>query len=87
MDEAVAMMEEESNYIILDVRTPDEFREKHIPGAINIPNKTNGFSKTHIKTPFFRAVSLFFMYEQPKWTALHLLNQMVKCDIIATHMY
>ena len=42
MDEAVALMEEESNYIILDVRTPEEFSERHIPGAINIPNETIG---------------------------------------------
>ena len=42
MDEAIIMMEEESNYIILDVRTPEEFSEKHIPGAINIPNETIG---------------------------------------------
>ena len=42
MDEAVAMMEEENNYIILDVRTLAEFNEKHIPGAINIPNETIG---------------------------------------------
>ena len=40
MDEAVAMMEEEEGYIILDVRTAAEFDEKHIPGAINIPNET-----------------------------------------------
>ncbi|MCI8504622.1 MAG: rhodanese-like domain-containing protein [Lachnospiraceae bacterium] len=42
MDEAVVMMEEESDYIILDVRTPDEYREKHIPGAVNIPNENIG---------------------------------------------
>ena len=40
MDEAVSMMEEETDYIILDVRTPEEFAEKHIPGAINVPNET-----------------------------------------------
>ena len=40
MDEAITMMEEESSYIILDVRTPEEFTDKHIPGAINIPNET-----------------------------------------------
>jgi len=45
MEEAVAMMEEESGYIILDVRTPEEFREKHIPGAINIANETIGTEK------------------------------------------
>ena len=42
MDEAVTMMEEESNYILLDVRTPEEFRERHSPYAINIPNETIG---------------------------------------------
>ena len=42
MDEAITMMEEESGYIILDVRTPEEFSDKHIPGAINIPNETIG---------------------------------------------
>ena len=42
MDEAVTMMEEESGYIILDVRTPEEFRERHIHNAINIPNETIG---------------------------------------------
>ena len=40
MDEAITMMEEESGYIILDVRTRSEFADKHIPGAINIPNET-----------------------------------------------
>ena len=42
MDEAITMMEEESGYIILDVRTPEEFADKHIPGAISIPNETIG---------------------------------------------
>ena len=42
MDAAIAMMEEESGYVILDVRTPEEFAEKHIPNAINIPNETIG---------------------------------------------
>ena len=40
MDEAITMMEEESGYIILDVRTPEEFADKHIPGAVNISNET-----------------------------------------------
>ncbi len=42
MDEAVAMMEQESGYIILDVRRPDEYAAGHIPNAINIPNETIG---------------------------------------------
>ena len=40
--DAITMMEEETGYIILDVRTPEEFADKHIPGAINIPNETIG---------------------------------------------
>lgn len=41
-EEAAAMMEEESGYIILDVRTSQEYSEKHIAGAINVPNETIG---------------------------------------------
>lgn len=40
MEEAVSMMEKEDSYILLDVRTVEEFEERHIPGAINIPNET-----------------------------------------------
>ena len=42
MDEAITMMEEETDYIILDVRTVAEYQEKHIPGAVNIPNEIIG---------------------------------------------
>ncbi len=41
-EEAIAIMEKESGYVILDVRTAEEFQEKHIPNAINIPNETIG---------------------------------------------
>ena len=40
MKEAVSIMETEDNYIILDVRTKEEYQEKHIPGAVNLPNET-----------------------------------------------
>ncbi|RGE14528.1 rhodanese-like domain-containing protein [Desulfotomaculum sp. OF05-3] len=42
MEEAVTMLEEETEYIILDVRTAEEYSEKHIPGAINIANESIG---------------------------------------------
>ena len=42
VDEAMRIMEKEEGYIILDVRTPEEFSEKHIPGAINVPNENIG---------------------------------------------
>ena len=45
MEEAVKMMKDEKNYIILDVRRPDEYVEGHIPGAINVPNEEIGTSE------------------------------------------
>ena len=38
-EEAKALMESESGYIILDVRTQQEFDEGHIPGAICVANE------------------------------------------------
>ena len=42
MNEAVTMMAQEIDYIILDVRRPDEFAAGHIPNAINVPNESIG---------------------------------------------
>lgn len=36
-EEAKAIMDGETNYVILDTRTQEEYDEKHIPGAILIP--------------------------------------------------
>ena len=42
MDEAVTMMAQETDYIILDVRRADEFAAGHIPSAINVANESIG---------------------------------------------
>ena len=42
VNEAVEMMETEKDYIILDVRTIEEYKEGHIPNAICVPNETIG---------------------------------------------
>lgn len=42
MEEAMELMETEENYIILDVRTLEEYQAGHIPGAIVVPNETIG---------------------------------------------
>ena len=42
MDDIVEIMNENNNYIILDVRTIAEYNEGHIPNAICIPNETIG---------------------------------------------
>lgn len=42
MPEAAKLMDSEKGYVIVDVRTPAEYKEAHIPGAINIPLDTIG---------------------------------------------
>ena len=39
-DEAQKMMATETGYLIVDVRTAQEFADGHIPNAINIPNES-----------------------------------------------
>ena len=39
-EEAKRIMQEEKDVLVVDVRTPGECRDGHIPGAINIPNET-----------------------------------------------
>lgn len=40
MNEIVKIMNESSDYIVLDVRTIEEYNQGHIPNAICIPNET-----------------------------------------------
>ncbi|MBR5302715.1 MAG: rhodanese-like domain-containing protein [Clostridia bacterium] len=40
MQDAIHMMEVVENYVILDVRTAEEYQSGHIPGAVNLPNET-----------------------------------------------
>ena len=40
MSEAEDMMKNEKDYIILDVRTAEEYKEGHIPNAINVANES-----------------------------------------------
>lgn len=40
--EAKIKLENETGYILVDVRRPNEFKNGHIPDAINIPNETIG---------------------------------------------
>lgn len=41
-DEAQVLMQQTQDYLILDVRSPEEFTEGHIPHAINIPMERFG---------------------------------------------
>ena len=44
-EKAMEFMETEKDYIILDVRTQEEYDEKHIPGAVLVPNESIGESE------------------------------------------
>ena len=44
MQEALEMMQAQTDHLILDVRTAEEYRSGHIPDAVNIPNETIGSS-------------------------------------------
>lgn len=41
-EEAAQLMEEHADEIVLDVRTPEEYAQAHIPEAINVPNEEIG---------------------------------------------
>ena len=41
-EEAKQLMDTQQDYVILDVRTRQEYEEKHIPGAILIPDSEIG---------------------------------------------
>ena len=41
-DEAAQLMQEETGFVLLDVRTQEEYASGHIPGAICISNETIG---------------------------------------------
>ena len=42
MNKALSQMAKEENFILLDVRTMEEYNDGHIPGAINIANESIG---------------------------------------------
>ncbi len=41
-EEAARMMEKNDGHVVVDVRRMDEYEEKHIPGAVCIPNESIG---------------------------------------------
>lgn len=41
-NEAIEIMKKEKNYVIVDVRTTEEYNEGHIKNAISIPNENIG---------------------------------------------
>ena len=44
-NEAIEIMKKEKNYVIVDVRTTEEYNEGHIKNAISIPNENIGIGE------------------------------------------
>lgn len=40
MSQAADLMEQETDFLLLDVRTEEEYAQGHIPNAVNVPNET-----------------------------------------------
>ncbi len=40
MDEGLKLMSKDSDFVLIDVRRPDEFEAGHIPGAVQLTNET-----------------------------------------------
>lgn len=40
MEEGLKLMSEEKDFVLLDVRTPSEYKDGHIPGALQLTNET-----------------------------------------------
>lgn len=40
MDEGLKLMANDKDFVLLDVRTPEEFSSGHIPGAVQLTNET-----------------------------------------------
>lgn len=47
--EAKAQMENNKDIVLLDVREPDEYRERHIKGSINLPLGQIGRAESVVK--------------------------------------
>lgn len=58
-DEAIAMMKESSDYLIVDVRTQEEYDEGHIPEAVCIPNETIGSEPPEELADFEQALFIY----------------------------
>ena len=40
INQGVAQFQQTSNAMLVDVRTPEEYRDGHIPGSINLPSRS-----------------------------------------------
>ena len=76
-EQAWKLIATENNVIILDVRTPREFEEKHISQAVNIPLISSGFEK-NIKRLDRNQKYVLYCHSGPR--AFHAAQMMEKWE-------
>jgi rhodanese-related sulfurtransferase len=57
-DEVKSFIDRKENMVIIDARTPEEYKDAHIPGAVNIPEK--GFEQAVAQLPADKRILLVF---------------------------
>ena len=61
-EEAYALMQNRTDYIIVDTRTPGEFANEHLPGATNIDYESEDFG---VELDKLDKQKLYFFYHRP----------------------
>jgi len=75
--EAHSMMSELEDFILLDVRTNDEYKERHIEGAVLIPVQELG---TRAETELPDKLKVIFVYCRSGRRSADAARQLVKMD-------
>ena len=75
-EEAKTIMDTQEGYIILDVRTQEEFDQGHIPGAILIPNTRIEFDAEEILTDMDQLILVYCRSGRRSKQAAEILVEM-----------
>ena len=76
-EDAYQMMQDTNDYILLDVRTGEEFNEKHIKGAVLIPDYE---IKSRAATAFPDKNCLILVYCRSGRRSANAANELVKME-------
>lgn len=76
VDEMKEMLQDNHDLLLLDVRTPEEFKEGHLPGARNIDFLSDDFQQKIEELPKDQAVYLYCRSGNRSAKAASLLSEM-----------
>ena len=82
MEEAAVWLEEEQDLVLLDVRTPEEYAEGHLPGAINLPNETISDEPPSVLPDFDQQILVYCRSGNRSKQAVQKLVQLGYTDVV-----